>query len=120
MRDTYIYVSQREKTFLKIFRPDAFFSYLCKTIYVYRVFLTGGDGGVSPPAKIPPLRKIPLLISPLPPYQVFIPSPPKVNSTQQKNKNVIFSCSHCSCTIFVLISYSFETQIVLILILIDV
>ena len=37
-----------------------------------------------------------------------------------KIKNVIFSCSHCSCTIFGLISYSFETQIMLILILIDV
>ena len=31
----YIYTcdSQREKTFLKIFRPDAFFSYLCKTLF---------------------------------------------------------------------------------------
>ena len=30
----YIYIcdSQREKTFLKIFRPDAFFSYLYKTL----------------------------------------------------------------------------------------
>ena len=37
-----------------------------------------------------------------------------------KNKNVIFSCNHFSCTIFVLISYSFETQIMLVLILIDV
>ena len=45
--------------------------------------------------------------------------PRKVNSTQSKNKNVIFSCSNCSCTIFVLISYSFETYIMLILILID-
>ena len=35
------------------------------------------------------------------------------------NKN-IFSCSHCSCTIFVLISYPFYTQVMLILILIDV
>ena len=50
----------------------------------------------------------------------FYSLPPKVNSTQQKNKNVIFSCSHCSCTIFVLISYSFETQIMIILILIEV
>ena len=48
------------------------------------------------------------------------PHPQKVNSTQYKNKNVIFSCSHCSCTFFVLISYFFETQIMLILILIDV
>ena len=38
----------------------------------------------------------------------------------QPNKNVIFSCSHCSCTISVLISYSFDTQIILIFILIDV
>ena len=34
------------------------------------------------------------------------------------NKNVIFSCSHCSNTIFVLISYSLNAQIMLILILI--
>ena len=50
----------------------------------------------------------------------FYSLPPKVNSTQCKNKNVIFSCSHCSCTNFVLISYSFETQVMLILILIVV
>ena len=28
-----IYDSQREKAFLKIFRPDAFFSYLYKTLF---------------------------------------------------------------------------------------
>ena len=28
-----IYDSQREKTFLKIFRPDTFFSYLYKTLF---------------------------------------------------------------------------------------
>ena len=50
----------------------------------------------------------------------FYSLPPKVNLTQWKNKTVIFSCSHCCCTIFVLISYYFETQIMLILILIDV
>ena len=76
-------------------------------MYIYRVFLTGGMGGVHPqPKKFAHLS---------------LPSPPKVNSTQQKNKNIIFSCSsHSSCTIFVLISYSFETQIMLILILINV
>ena len=36
------------------------------------------------------------------------------------NKNFIFSCSHCSCTIFVLISYPLYTQVILILIFIDV
>ena len=50
----------------------------------------------------------------------FYSLPPKVISTQLKNKDVIFSYSHCSCTIFVLIAYSFETQTMLILILIDV
>ena len=29
----YIYDSQREKAFLKIFRPDDFFNYLYKTLY---------------------------------------------------------------------------------------
>ena len=32
----------------------------------------------------------------------------------------MFSCSHCSCTIFALISYSLDIQVMLILILIDV
>ena len=38
----------------------------------------------------------------------------------QPNKNFIFSCNHCSCTIFILISYPLYTQAMLILILIDV
>ena len=82
---------------------------------LYRVFPTGGggDGGVLPPTKN-------LHIHPLPTKLYTYSLPPKVNLTQYKNKNVIFSCSHCSCTIFVLISYSFETQIMLIFILIDV
>ena len=48
------------------------------------------------------------------------PLPTKSQFNPTKNKNVIFSCNHFSCTIFVLISYSFETQIMLILILIIV
>ena len=55
------------------------------------------------------------------------PSPPKLYSLHTKfqfnpirNKNIIFSCSHCSCTIFVLISYSFEIQVTLISILFKV
>ena len=64
-----------------------------------------------------------------PPPQIFILSSPKGNFPLsnyikifklQPNENVIFSCSHYSCTIFVLISYSFDTQVMLILILIDV
>ena len=46
--------------------------------------------------------------------------PPQVNHPHQITifklqpiKN-IFSCSHCSCTIFVLISYSLDTQVMLI------
>ena len=80
--------------------------YIYIYIYICRVFPTGGMGGVH-------FTSQKFAHSPL-------PSPPKVNSTQQKIKNVIFSCSHSSCTIFVLISYSFETQIMLILILIIV
>ena len=34
--------------------------------------------------------------------------------------SLIFSCSHCSCTIFVLFLYSLYTQVILILILINV
>ena len=55
-----------------------------------------------------------------PSHQIFIPSHQKSIQPNKKNKNVIFSCNHCSCTIFVLISYSFETKIMLILILIDI
>ena len=49
-------------------------------------------------------------------------SPPPQQKSIQPNKkqNIIFSCSHCTCTIFALISYSFETEIMLILILIDI
>ena len=76
---------------------------------LHRVFPTGGWG--SPPSN----QKF--AHSPTP-HQIFIPSHQK--SIQPNTKNIIFSCSHCSCTIFVLISYSFKTQIMLILTLIDV
>ena len=82
-------------------------------VYIYTGFSLLGRWGESPyPATN-------LLIPPSSPPN-FYSLPPKDNSTQQKNKKVIFSCSHCSCTIFVWISYSFDTQTMLILILIDV
>ena len=70
-----------------------------------------GDGGVPHSSKN-------LLIDSLPTKFLFPPTKSQFNLI--KNKNILFSCSHCSCTIFVLISYSFKTQIMLILILIDV
>ena len=73
-----------------------------------RVFPTGGMGE-SPPTN----KKFAHLP---PPHHIFIPS---YRRSIQPNKN-LFSCRHCSCTIFVLISYSFKAQIMLILILIDV
>ena len=91
------------------------------SLYNIQGFPYWGMRGVPPPGEIY-----------IPPHQIFIPSPPKVNSflslphlikmfKLQPNKNVIFSYSHCSsCTIFVLISYSFDTQAMLLLILIDV
>ena len=69
------------------------------------------NGGVPPPTKN-------LLIHPLPTKFLFPPTKSQFNLI--KNKNILFSCSHCSCTIFVLISYSFKTQIMLILILTDI
>ena len=63
--------------------------------------------------KFPPNRLLPLPPNFYPPYH---------NATIFKlhpNKNSIFSCSHCSCSIFVLISYSLDTQVMLIFILID-
>ena len=80
--------------------------YIYIYIYINRVFPIGGMWRVPPTS-----QKF---------AQSPLSSPLKVNPTQQKNKKVIFSCSHSSCTIFVLISYSFETQIMLILILIGV
>ena len=72
---------------------------------LYRFFPTGGTGE-SPHQ---PKR---WSFTSSPPNFYFLP--PKVNSTQYKNKN-IFSGSHCSCAISALIS-----QTMLILILIDV
>ena len=82
--------------------------YIYIYIYIYKTGLSLLGGGGEFPSTSQTFVHYPL------------PSTPKVNSTQQKNKNVIFTCSHSSCTIFVLISYSFETQIMLILILINV
>ena len=58
------------------------------------------NGGVPPPTKS-------LLIHPLPTKFLFPPTESQFNLI--KNKNILFSCIHCSCTIFVLISYSFKT-----------
>ena len=82
--------------------------YIC--IYIYLVFPTGGMVGIPLPVKN-------LLILPLPTKFLF---PPTKNQFNPIKKNVVFICSHCSCTIVVLLSYSFETQIMLILVLIDV
>ena len=86
---------------------------LAKFIQGFPYWRGGGDGGVLPPTKN-------LHIHPLPTKLYTYSLPPKVNLTQYKNKNVIFSCSHCSCTIFVLISYSLDKQVMLILILINI
>ena len=45
--------------------------------------------------------------------------PPKVTPTPL-NYTIIFSCRHCSCTVFILFSYSLYTQVILILVLINV
>ena len=56
------------------------------------------------------------------PHQIFI-TPPKAHPPLNNNshviapkKNFIFSCSHCSCTIFILSSYFLCTQVILILV----
>ena len=83
-------------------------------------FLLAGWGGGG--ESLHPLQAKSFFISGLLPTKFLFPlrQKPKVNSTQQKNKNVLSSCSHCSSTIFVLISNSLETQIMLNLVLIDV
>ena len=66
---------------------------------------------ISPPIPHPQPRTPP----PPPPlnnsFRVITPPPPP--------RNFIFSCYHCSCTIFILTSYSLYTQVMLIFILID-
>ena len=91
--------------------------YIYIYVYIYIYIYIGSSllGRWGSPTHQPNICSFPHLL----PHQIFIPSPPKVDSTQQQNKNVIFSCSHSSRTIFVLISCSFETQVVLILISID-
>ena len=74
---------------------------------LYRGFPTGGMGESPPATKN-------LLTYPLPTKFLFPPTKSQFNPI--KNKNVIFSGSHCSCTIFVLIPCAF----MLVLILIDV
>ena len=83
------------------------FSLYIKTCWqsLYRVFPTRGMGESLTNQKF--------AHSP-PPHQILILSRQKSCQPNKKNKNVIFSCSHCSCTIFVLISYSFDTQVMLI------
>ena len=78
------------------------FMFLFLTSIICRVFYTGGRGdgdgeGAPHQPKIcssPTHGKIP---------------PPTKNLIKTLNKNLIFSCNHCSCTIFILISYSLYT-----------
>ena len=69
--------------------------YVMYTKVVYKFFPTGGMGGVPPHSNSQNFAHFPFV-------------------------HQIFSCIHCSSTIFVLISYSFKTHIMLILILLDV
>ena len=99
-----------------------------------RAFTYWGGSGESLPvsqkfANSPPPRKITSVgsslsnfyYSPPPHHQKSIPPLTKQQfSGDNPILNSIFSCSHCSCSIFVLISYSLEKQFMLILILIDV
>ena len=58
------------------------------------------------------------LLIPSADLEKFSPSIPPLPPSSQKK--FIFSCSHCSCTIFVLTSYSLYIQVMLILLLINV
>ena len=54
------------------------------------------------------------------PHQRFLPPLQITICILEPHKYFIFSCSHCSCTIFISNFYSLYIQIMLILILIDV
>ena len=80
-------------------------TYIYIYIYIYMVYIYTGFSLLGRWGESPYPATNLLIPSSSPPN--FYSLPPKDNSTQQKNKKVIFSCSHCSCTIFVWISYSF-------------
>ena len=69
---------------------------------------------LSPPPPCPHLENPPNPVDSLQ-HQILIPGQNKSHLSSPLNtKNNIFSCSHCSCSIFVLISYSFDLQVMLI------
>ena len=75
-----------------------------------------GDWGVAPyKPKIPPPTWNNPSSSKLP-HQIFIFLPHQTRVF----KNFIFSCRHCSCTIFVLTLYSLYARFMLILVLMDI
>ena len=95
-----------------------------------RVFSSGATPHHSPMSlkwESPPTRENPFAVAS--PNQIFILShqrfiPPLDNQITifilEPHKDFIFSCSHCSCTIFILNLQSLYIQVMLILILIDV
>ena len=76
----------------------------------------------------PPTRKNPPAVASLsqifiPPHQRFVLPHPTLSKTifiLEPHKDFIFSCSHCSCSIFIWNLFSLYIQVMLILILIDV
>ena len=100
------------------------FFYICICIYIYvyayiylYIYIYTGFSLLGEWTKVCPFPKNLFIAPSLPNFYSFTT---KSQFNPIKNKNVIFSCSYCSCTIFVSISYSFETQIMLVLILIYV
>ena len=106
---------------------DIYIWYIYIYIYIYQGFpYWGNEEGVYPHllkfcSFSPNLENLPPP-SRVPPIKFLFPPPSTKQQFSKVNpiKNSIFSCSHCSCSIFVLISYSLNTQVMLILILIDV
>ena len=76
-----------------------------------RLYLLGGMGRV-----LPPLAKN--LLIPPPPGKVPQQTHPQIFISP--TKDLKFSCSHSSCTIFILPAYSLHRKVMLILILINV
>ena len=74
-------------------------------IYIYCVFTIEGMEGVPTTWKIFPAPNF----LPSPPNKKFPPL--KKHFKLSPHKNIIFSCSYCSCPIFVLILYFFDAQV---------
>ena len=103
---------------------SCYFHILPPEVYLQDFPYWGGWWGSSPTSRKfahPPHRHLEKLITPPlvdSPYQKLSPPPHPPHSIiifmLKSNKNFIFNCSHCSCTILILTLYSLYAKVMLI------